>query len=224
MPGNRILESAASEAITANHLGPDAMIKEKELAIGHGATTEEAGPEGGGSAVDGAAGQVLGWLTEMVEDSAYPTPSTSEPLAEKALGPEEVHRMYGFVATLGHKVTRVPPEHRQDAASACWHAILCIRNIFVRLGDIVASAASERGRFVVLELKESEELRANGRIVLAPSGAYAYCLKHTSSRRFGGGEGALGTVFFPMGRHLEEWDSLGWRTKEDAQDGVRECM
>ena len=125
--------------------------------------------------------------------------------------------MYGFVTTLAHKVTLVPPEHRQDAASACWHAIQCIRNIFVGLGDIVATVSIERGRFVVLELKESEELQANGRIVLAPSGAYAYCLKHTSGRRVGGGEGLPGMVFFPMGSELEQWDALGWRAKETAR-------
>lgn len=188
----------------------------KAFAIGHGAATEEANPEGDGLAVDGGAGQVFAWLKADVEDPAYPTPSTSWPRLEEALGPEEIHCMYGFVTTLGFKVTRVPPEHRQDAASACWHAIQCIRNIFVKLGDIVASAWIERGRFVVLELKESEGLGANGRIFLAPSGAYAYCLKHMSCRRLGGGEDSLGMVFFPMESQLEDWEALGWRAKETA--------
>ena len=194
----------------------------KELAIGHGSATEDAGPEGDGAAVAGGAGQVFGWLGKMFEDPAYPTPSTSWPSMEASLGPEEVHRMYGFVTTLGRKVMLVPPEHRQDAASACWHAIQCIRNIFVGLGDIVATASIERGRFVVLELEESEGLRATGRIALAPSGAYAYCLKRTSGGRFGGGEGSLGMVFFPMGSALEEFDSLGWRAKETARAGEHE--
>jgi len=193
----------------------------KALAIAHGAATEEAGPEGDGSADDGGAGQVLRWLEKNFEDPAYPTPSTSWPAVEAALGPEEVHRMYGFVTTLAHKVTLVPPEHRQDATSACWHAIQCIRNIFVGLGDIVATASIERGRFVVLELKESEGLQAHGRIALAPSGAYAYCLKRGSGGRVGGGEGLTGMAFFPMGSELEEWDSFGWRAKENAHDGVR---
>ena len=194
----------------------------KELAIGHGAAAIEVGSEGNGPAVEGGVGQVFGWLNEtFLEDPTYPTPSTSWPSAEAALGPEEVHRMYGFVATLGHKVTLVPPEHRQGAASACWHAIQCIRNIFVGLGDIVAAVSIERGRFVVLELKESDELQANGRIVLASSGAYAYCLKRASAMRYGGGEGSLGMVFFPMGSELEEWDSLGWRAKENVRKRVR---
>ena len=38
-----------------------------------------------------------------------------------------------------------------------------VRNVFVELGDIVAEVSIKRERFVVLELKESEELQANGR-------------------------------------------------------------
>ena len=121
--------------------------------------------------------------------------------------------MYAFVATLGHKLTLVPPEHRQEAASACWHAIQCIRNILVRLGDIVATASIERGRFVVLELKESQGLQANGRIALAPTGAYAYCLKLANQQGFGGRGGPLGIVCFPTGSQLEVFDAFGWRTR-----------
>ena len=189
----------------------------KELAIEKGSAEEEAALEDDETAVDSGAGQVLQWLRANIEDPAYPVPSASESWAEEALEPEEVHRMYGFVATLGHKVFLVPPELRQDAASACWHAIQCIRNIFVRLGDIVATASIERGRFVVLELKQPEGLQANGRIVLAPSGAYAYCLKQMNCRQSGGGEGFLGRLFFPMARDLEEFESCGWRAKEDPQ-------
>ena len=193
----------------------------KALAIEHAAATDEACSEGDGSAVEGGAGQIFGMFEEMFEDPACPMPSMSNPQAERALMPEEVHRMYGLVTTLAHKVTLVPPEHRQDAASACWHAIQCIRNIFVGLGDIVATASIERGRFVVLELEECEDLHANGRIVLAPSGAYAYSLRRTGGGRFGGSEGLLGMVFFPMGRDLEEFDSMGWRAKGDTSDPQR---
>ena len=125
----------------------------KELAVDKGPAEEEAALKDDETAVDSGVGKVLEWLRASFEDPAYPTPSASQPWAEAALEPEEVHRMYGFVATLGQKVSSVPPERRQDAASACWHAIQCIRNIFVRLGDIVATASIERGRFVVLELE-----------------------------------------------------------------------
>lgn len=199
---------------------PDDEEVVKELAIGHDAAMEEAGAEGDGPAVDGGAGRVLAWLKADIEDPAYPTPSASWPSIEEALRPEEIHPMFGFVTTLGVKVTRVPPEHREDAASACWHAIQCIRNIFVKLGDIVATASIERGRFVVLELEESEGLRAKGRIVLAPSGAFAYCLKRANDERLGSGEGLHRMIFFPMRSQLEDWEALGWRAKESARDGV----
>ena len=199
---------------TRDEPAPDEAAVVKALARGHGAATDEAGPEGNGPAADGGAGQVFAWLKADVEDPAYPTPATSWPWLEEALEPEGVHRMFGFVTTLGLKVTRVPPEYRQDAASACWQAIQCIRNLFAKLGDIVATASIERGRFVVLELKESEGLRATGRIALAPSGAFAYCLKRANDERLGGGEGWLGMVFFPMERQLKDWDELGWRGKE----------
>ena len=210
-PGDRTARSETA---------PDDKAAVKELAIGRASETEEAGSEYDRPTLDGGAGQILGWLKEDVEDPAYPTPSTSEPSAEAALTPEEVHRMYGFVATLGHKVTLVSPEQQQKAASACWHAIQCIRNIFVRLGDIVATASIEHGRFVVLELKESQGLQANGRIAVAPGGAYAYCLKLTNKQRFGGSEGTPGMVFFPMRSQLEDFDAFGWRTKETPRDGV----
>ena len=105
---------------------PDDHAAVKALALEHVAATEEADPEGDGPAVDGGAGQIFGWLEKMFEDPARPTPCTSEPWAEAALGPEEVHRMYGFVATLGHKVTRVPPEHRRPLRRI-WRAATCRR-------------------------------------------------------------------------------------------------
>ena len=193
----------------------------KELVIGHGPQPAEAVSERDGTTDSGAGGDVFAWLGRMLDDPACPAPYPSEPQAEAALSPEEVHPMYGFVATLRHKVTLVPREHRQDAASAGWHAIQCIRNIFVRLGNMVATASIQRGRFVVLELTESEELQAIGRIVLAPSGAYAYSLRHTSGGPFGDSKGSPGMLCFPMGTYLEEFDSLGWRAKEDSLDRLR---
>lgn len=206
---------------TGDERAPDEAAVVKALAAGHGAATDEAGSEGDEPPGAGGTEQVLAWLKADFEDPAYPTPSASWPSLEEALGPEEVHRMFGFVTTLGLKVTRVPAEHRQEAASACWHAIQCIRNLFANLGDIVAMASIERGRFVVLELKESEGVRATGRIALAPSGAYAYCLKRANEERVGAGEGWLGMVFFPMESQLNDWDELGWRVKEHAPDRQR---
>ena len=119
-----------------------------------------------------------------------------------------------MVATLAHKVTRVGIENREAASSACWQAIQCIRNIYVRLGDIVDTVAIERERFVVLRIKASEELEATGRIVVAPSGAYAYCFKRSGTKEVGHGEGELGMIFFPLGSQVETFQSFGWPPNE----------
>ena len=87
----------------------------------------------------------------------------------------------------------------------------------MRLGDIVATVAIERERFVVLGIKESEELQATGRIVLAPSGAYAYCLKRSGTEQVGHGQGEIGMIFFPIGSQIEVFDSFGWRAKDEAE-------
>ena len=151
---------------------------------------------------------------EMFEDPACPMGQTSEPWAEEALSREEVLRIYKMIATLAHRVTRVGIENREAASSACWQAIQCIRNIYVRLGDIVDTVAIERERFVVLRIKASEEMEATGRIVVAPSGAYAYCFKRSGTEQVGHGEGELGMIFFPVGSQVEAFESFGWPPKE----------
>lgn len=151
---------------------------------------------------------------EMLKDPAFPMGPTSEPWAEEALSREEVLRIYKMVATLAHKVTQVGIENREAASSACWQAIQCIRNIYVRLGDIVDTVAIERERFVLLQIKESEELKATGRIVVAPSGAYAYFFKRSGTEQVGHGEGELGKIFFPLGSQVETFESFGWPPKE----------
>ena len=132
-----------------------------------------------------------------------------------ACRPEEIVKSYGAVATLAMKITRVGVEHRQDAASACWHALQCINNIYARLGDIVDSVWIERERFVVIRIKNSESLKATGRIVITPSGVYAYCFKSSKSRQIGYSEGHLGMMFFPLGSHVETFESFGWPGKQN---------
>ena len=144
-----------------------------------------------------------------------------------ACSPEEIVKSYGAVATLGLKITRVAVEHRQEAASACWHALQCINHIYARLGDIVDSVWIERDRFVVIHIKDSEELKATGRIVIGPSGGYAYCFKTSKSENLGYSEGVLGKLFFPLANDVETFESFGWPGKaehEQRQDEEnREC-
>ena len=161
---------------------------------------------------------------EQLNDPAHPLGGTSEPWAEQALSREEVLKIYKMVATLAHKVTQVSIEDREAASSACWHAIQCIRNIYVRLGDIVETLAIERQRFVILRIKASEEFSATGRVVVAPSGAYAYWFKRSGREQVGHGDGELGMIFFPLGSQVETFESFGWPRKENEatdppQDG-----
>ena len=136
---------------------------------------------------------------EMLEDPSAPMSPFAKTWEVSACSPEEIVKSYGAVATLALKITRVAVEHRQEAASACWHALQCINNIYARLGDIIDSVWIEQDRFVVIHIKESEELKATGRIVIGPSGGYAYCLKRSKSENLGYSEGNLGNLFFPLG-------------------------
>ena len=166
--------------------------------------------------VHAGTGRAYKSFEEMLGDPALPMGPASEPWAEKALSREEVLRIYKMVKMLkmlAHKITRVGIQHREAAASACWHAIQCIRNTYVHLGDIVDTVAIERERFVVLRIKTSAELKATGRVVVAPSGAYAYCFERSGKKQIVHGGGELGMVFFPLG-HVETFDSFGWPPKE----------
>ncbi len=155
-------------------------------------------------------------LEEMADDPAAPISPSTKTWEGSACSAEEIVKSYGAVATLALKVSRVALEHRQDAASACWHALQCINNIYARLGDIVDSVWIERDRFVVIHIKESEKLKATGRIVIGPSGGYAYCFKTSKSENIGYSEGNMGMLFFPLGKDIETFESFGWPGKSEG--------
>ena len=150
---------------------------------------------------------------EMFDDPSAPMSPSTKTWEVSACNPQEIVKSYGAVATLALKITRVAVEHRQEAASACWHALQCINHIYARLGDIVDSVWIERDRFVVIHIKDSEELKATGRIVIGPSGGYAYCFKSSKSENLGYSEGVLGKLFFPLGEDVETFESFGWTGK-----------
>ena len=152
---------------------------------------------------------------EMLDDPEAPMSPSTKTWEVSACSPEEIVKSYGAVATLAMKIPQVEVEHRQDAASACWHALQCINNIYARLGDIIDSVWIERERFVVIHIKDSEALKATGRIVIAPSGVYSYCFKSSKSERIGHSEGHLGKMFFPLGNDVETFESFGWPGKQD---------
>ena len=190
----------------------------KEIALEESALSDRDTRLGDGTSVTQGAGRAYKSFEEMFEknfnDPTFPMGETSEPWAEKALSPEEVLRIYKMVATLAHKVTRVSTANQEAASSACWHAIQCIRNVYARLGDIVDTLAIERERFVVLQIKASEKLKATGRVVVAPSGVYAYYFKCSGTEEIGYSHGPLGMTFFPLGSHVETFESYGWPAKD----------
>ena len=154
---------------------------------------------------------------KVLRDPAAPMEPMSETWAEAALGREEVLRIYRMIATLSHKVTQVDIVNRRDASSACWHAVQCIRNIYARLGDIVEKVSIERERFVVMQLRASGDQGATGRVVVEPSGGYAYCLKRQGSKQLGHGGAEFGMMFFPTGSHVETFEEFGWRAKKGEE-------
>ena len=150
---------------------------------------------------------------EMFNDPSAPMSPATKTWEVSACSPQEIVKSYGAVATLAMKITRIAVEHRQEAASACWHALQCINNIYARLGDIVECVWIERDRFVVIHIRDSEELKATGRIVIGPSGGYAYCFKSSKSEDLGYSGGVLGKLFFPLGNDVETFESFGWPGK-----------
>ena len=164
---------------------------------------------------------------DMFQDPAAPMSPSTETWEVSASSPEEIVKSYGAVATLALKIIRVAVEHRQEAASACWHALQCINRIHAQLGDIVDNVWIERDRFVVIHIKESEELKAAGRIVIGPSGGYAYCFKSSKSENLGYSEGNLGMLFFPGAHDVETFEAFGWPGKaereQDSEELVGKC-
>ena len=160
VPGRRGQEALGADAAPESATTDEDVVKEialEESALNdRGARIDEDIP-----IVHTGTGRAYKSFEEMLGDPALPMGPASEPWAEEALSREEVLRIYKMVAMLAHKLTRVGIQHREAAASACWHAIQCIRNTYVRLGDIVDTVAIERERFVVLRIKMSAELRAN---------------------------------------------------------------
>ena len=190
----------------------------KEIALDERDWNNEQGlDESGIPVVHRGSGRTFTLFGENLEDPTAPMNPLTKTWEVSACSPEEIVKSYGAVATLAMKITRVAVEHRQEAASACWHALQCVNNIFARLGDIVDSVWIERDRFVVIHIRDSKDLKATGRIVIGPSGGYAYCFKSSKSEDLGYSEGVLGKLFFPLGKDVETFESFGWPRKQEGK-------
>ena len=164
--------------------------------------------------VHSGTGRIYKSILDTLHDPAFPVSPAARTWQEAASSPEEIATTYGVTEVLALKMADISEEFRQDVASASWHAMYCIRNIFARFGNIVDSVWIERERFVVLRLKESRELNASGRIVISPSGAYAYCIQLPNNEMSGHGGKELGTILFPLGTEIENFETHGWPAKE----------
>ena len=160
-----------------------------------------------------ATGRVYKSFEEMMDDPSYPMSPMVKVWQEDSNTSDEIIKTYRAIDVLHLKMKDVDKEFRQDIASAGWYAMYCIRNIYAGLGDIVGTLSIERDRFVVIRLKNSDALNAKGRIVIAPSGAYAYSLHLPDEERLGYGGLEWGTMFFPIGDQIEKFERYGWTKK-----------
>ena len=158
-------------------------------------------------------GRVYKSFEEMMSDPTYPMSPMGKIWQEDANTPDEITKTYRAIDVLDMKMRDVEEQYRQDIASAGWYAMLCIRNIYGRLGDIVDTVSIEKKRFVVIRLKDNEALNAVGRIVITPSGAYAYSLHLPDKEQLGYGGLEWDTKFFPIGGRVETFERYGWTKK-----------
>ena len=158
-------------------------------------------------------GRVYESFEEMMSDPSYPMSPMGTVWQEDANTPDEIIKTYRAIDVVDMKMKDVKSEFRQDVASAGWYAMMCIRNIYGRLGDIVDTVSIEKERFVVIRLKDNEMLNAKGRIVIAPTGVYAYSLHLPREEQVGHGGTEWGTKFFPFGDTVETFERYGWTKK-----------
>ena len=104
-------------------------------------------------------------------------------------------------------------ESNAEAGSACWHSIWPIFNLCERFGDdVVTSVGIEEGKFVAINLKESEA--GSGKILVGPNGTFAYVLTHDDKQHFGNGR-TQRLIFFPDKAAMNIFEALGWSPMDD---------
>ena len=145
-------------------------------------------------------GRVYKSIQDAFNDPAFPMNPAGKTWQEAASSPEEIAKTYGAVEVLAQKMADIREEFRQDAASAGWHAMYCIRNIYARFGDIVDRVWIERERFVVFRLKESEELNATGRSLFRLAG-HTLTAFNLQAGNYQVLEERVGYDVFPYGHH-----------------------
>ena len=201
---------SANEAIDPNQIESDEEAA-KELALDEfDWDNRESDGDSVAIPIRTVTGRVYKSFEEIMNDPSYPLSPMGKVWQEDANTPEEIIKTYRAIDVVDLKMKDVKSEFRQDLASAGWYAMMCIRNVYGRLGDIVDTVSIENQRFIVIRLKDTRLGHAKGRIVIAPSGVYAYCLQLPNEEMVGHGGEEWGTKFFPFGGDVETFESYGW--------------
>ena len=123
---------------------------------------------------------------------------------------DEKNEVFGVMDALTAEMAKIPEANRLGVASAAWHSMWAIWNLHSRFGEIVKSVHVERDEFVALQLKETPESKANGKILVGPRGTYAYVLISDTKKQFGHGGRDAGLVLFPDDDIANDFAEFGW--------------
>ena len=94
--------------------------------------------------------------------------------------------------------------------SACWNSIWVICNLYECYGDVVASVGIEHDEFVAIALKQSEDSRVEGKILVGPNGTIAYVLTRGNEKHLGHGGRRDRLVYFPDEVARAAFKNFGW--------------
>ena len=153
----------------------------------------------------------------ILRDPAFPMPLASTTEEVSAYSLHEIAKSHKAISVLAMKILSVPVEHQQEAASACWHALQCINNIYANFGDIIDRVWIGRHRFVIIRLQKSETLEAEGRIIIGPNGSYTHCFKTLESEKTAHCDGIAGMLALPPGAQVEAFEFYGWLRKSNNE-------
>lgn len=121
--------------------------------------------------------------------------------------------------SLAVQTALVEPDLKMRTMSACWNSIWAICNLCECYGDIVESVGIKEDEFVVITLKQTADAGADGKVLVGPTGTFAYVLMRDDEKLPGHGGTKDGLVFFPDEEARSAFEKFGWTTlrKEDPE-------
>ena len=144
-----------------------------------------------------------------------------ERIRTEATDEYEGTEVFGVLAGMGLKIFDLPEERKIAATSAAWHSMWAIWNLHTIFGPIVDTIDIEREEFIGIQLKETDQLKANGKILVGPHGTYAYVLKGPEREQTGDGGRETGLVLFPSEDVVDDFEEFGWnqlRSEETSSE------